>query len=93
VITNRTVNAPDSTTTRASPRATLSPGDFNQLTIFPSVIVDDNAGMKTSFTAQRGAQTLLLDGEEDVRRPAPILRDKLDVSIFIVYRYEYIKIG
>ena len=42
---------PDSTTTMDSPFFTLSPGDFSQLTILPSVIVDDRAGMKTSFTA------------------------------------------
>lgn len=44
-------HVPDSTTTSASPLVTLSPGAFSQETILPSVIVDDRAGMKTSFTA------------------------------------------
>ena len=34
-----------------SPFFTLSPGDLSQLTILPSVMVDDRAGMKTSLTA------------------------------------------
>jgi hypothetical protein len=49
---------PDSTTTSASPFVTLSPGALSQETIFPSVIVDDRAGMNTSFTA--GTATFLL---------------------------------
>jgi len=36
-----------------SPFLTLSPGDLSQLTILPSVMVDDRAGMNTSFTAFR----------------------------------------
>jgi hypothetical protein len=51
-------NVPDSTTTSASPFVILSPGALSQETIFPSVIVDDNAGINTSFTA--GAETFLL---------------------------------
>jgi hypothetical protein len=32
-----------------SPLSTLSPGDFTQDTIFPSVMVELSAGMKTSL--------------------------------------------
>ncbi len=42
---------PDSTTTIDSPFLTLSPGALSQLTILPWVIVDERAGIKTSFTA------------------------------------------
>ena len=37
--------------TTDSPFLTASPGDFNQDTILPSVIVELSAGMNTSFTA------------------------------------------
>jgi len=50
---------PDSTTTSASPFVTFSPGALSQETIFPSVIVDERAGMNTSFTA--GAETFLFE--------------------------------
>lgn len=53
--------APDSTTTIDSPLATLSPGLFSHVTILPSVIVEDRAGMNTSLTARKGASTGLLD--------------------------------
>ena len=38
---------------------TLSPGALSQETIFPSVTVDERAGMNTSFTA--GAETFLFE--------------------------------
>lgn len=41
----------DSTTTTDSPFVILSPSLFNQDIIFPSVMVDESAGMKISLTA------------------------------------------
>jgi len=49
------------TTTTLSPLAILSPGDFSQETILPSVIVELNAGMKISLIALRGGHAILLD--------------------------------
>ena len=49
------------TTTTLSPLLILSPGDFSQDTIFPSVIVELRAGMKISLIALRGGQAVLLD--------------------------------
>jgi len=58
----------------ASPFLTLSPGDFSQLTILPSVMVEERAGINTSFTAfcvwivalvRRGALGLVKDAPAD----------------------------
>ena len=49
------------TTTTLSPLLILSPGDFSQETILPSVIVELNAGMKISLIALRGGHAVLLD--------------------------------
>ena len=80
----QSITAPDSTTTKASPRFTGSPGDFNQLTIFPSVIVDDNAGMNTSLTAFIGTTGLLdetLPREEGRATPVPTLDFKFPALV------------
>ena len=44
----------DSTTTTDSPFLILSPSLFSHVTILPSVIVDDRAGMKISRTCEAG---------------------------------------
>jgi len=48
--------------TTDSPLVTLSPGDFSQDTIFPSVMVELSAGMKTSLTAATTVRPLLRGG-------------------------------
>ena len=42
----------DSTTSTDSPRSTLSPGFLSHSTIFPSVMVEERAGIKISWVAK-----------------------------------------
>ena len=61
----------DSTTTIDSPLATASPGLLSHSTIFPSVIVDESAGMNTSRTARVPAAAAPRPPAPPAPAPAP----------------------
>jgi len=54
----------------ASPEETASPSDFSQETIFPSFIVEDNAGMSMRVNSQSGTAAAAVAGVAAVAAPA-----------------------